>query len=155
MKRGKQAAILFLGATIVLMVDRIAKGWALTLGKQRDQWFPGLSFQLQFNRGITWGMFHASSSPYVFYLITLLVSALILFLGWYIGHRYRQGKSVLAEVLVLTGAFSNLLDRFLYHGVIDFIILSYGTWSWPTFNIADAMIVLGILWMILTDVRNS
>ncbi len=42
---------------------------------------------------------------------------------------------------VLAGAFGNVLDRLARGYVIDFIHLSH----WPIFNVADALIVLGLL----------
>jgi signal peptidase II len=55
---------------------------------------------------------------------------------------------VYAEIMVLAGAISNVIDRAFYQGVIDFVHLHIGDWSWPIFNVADVAIVCGILWMI-------
>jgi len=46
----------------------------------------------------------------------------------------------LAYWLVILGAGSNLLDRFKYGAVIDFIDFKI----WPVFNLADVMIVVGL-----------
>jgi signal peptidase II len=62
----------------------------------------------------------------------------------YAYHQYLCGNSIIGEVCVVTGSLSNLIDRVVYHGVIDFIILSYNDFSWPVFNIADTIIVLGV-----------
>jgi signal peptidase II len=54
---------------------------------------------------------------------------------------------------VLGGAVGNLLDRLIYRYVIDFVdwyVIIDGTdHHWPTWNIADAAIVVGIGLMIL------
>ncbi|OGD62548.1 hypothetical protein A2160_05885 [Candidatus Beckwithbacteria bacterium RBG_13_42_9] len=43
--------------------------------------------------------------------------------------------------LILAGGVSNLLDRFLWGGVVDFPIFGF----LPAFNLADLMIDLGII----------
>ena len=49
--------------------------------------------------------------------------------------------------LIIAGAISNLIDRFLYGYVIDFINLSI----LPIFNLSDLLIICGIgLWLIKT-----
>lgn len=51
-----------------------------------------------------------------------------------------MGKSIFILGLLSIGALSNALDRLLYGGVIDFILVHYGAWYWPTFNLADIYI---------------
>ena len=57
----------------------------------------------------------------------------------------------LAEVAVIAGASSNIIDRFWYGGVVDFILLEYEQWSWPLFNVADIVIVGGIIVMVFNS----
>ncbi|AHN24629.1 Lipoprotein signal peptidase [Gilliamella apicola] len=46
--------------------------------------------------------------------------------------------------LILGGALGNLFDR-LYHGfVVDFLDVNFGSWHYPTFNVADCAICIGI-----------
>jgi signal peptidase II len=46
-------------------------------------------------------------------------------------------------ILVLSGVISNLVDRLLRGGVIDFIDVKI----WPVFNLADIFITLGLVWL--------
>ena len=134
---------LFLG-TLIFIVDRITKMAALVCCKEGSYKVNQfLSFDLLFNRGISWGMFH-SSSDLVFLSVSLVTAIITAALCWYAYYNYRQGASIVAEVCIIAGSFSNLVDRVVYNGVIDFIVLSYGDLSWPVFNIADAVIVLGV-----------
>lgn len=55
-----------------------------------------------------------------------------------------QRRLVVALALVLGGAVGNLIDRVAYGYVIDFIAWHVGDAYWPTFNIADAVICVGI-----------
>jgi signal peptidase II len=47
---------------------------------------------------------------------------------------------------VLGGALGNLIDRMVYGEVIDWIDVHLtATYTWPTFNVADACIVVGVI----------
>jgi signal peptidase II len=46
--------------------------------------------------------------------------------------------------LILGGAIGNLLDRFRFGYVIDFLDVFVGTHHWPAFNVADSAICIGI-----------
>jgi signal peptidase II len=50
--------------------------------------------------------------------------------------------------LVLGGALGNLVDRIRYGHVVDFIAVRVtSSFTWPTFNIADVAIVVGVALM--------
>jgi lipoprotein signal peptidase len=51
--------------------------------------------------------------------------------------------------LLVSGALGNAIDRFNMGSVVDFIDVGIGTTRWPTFNVADACLVVGI-YMVLT-----
>lgn len=134
-------------ASGILLLDRMSKYAALMLLMQPINVIDFFELQLVVNRGISWGFFnttHVVSGA----LVRLCIIALIVLLCAYIHTRYKQQKSIYAEVAILSGAVSNLLDRFIYGGVIDFIHLHCGAFSWPIFNIADVAIVCGVIWMI-------
>ncbi|GAH08181.1 unnamed protein product, partial [marine sediment metagenome] len=104
---------------LVILFDRVTKWYALTAFKQEVVVNKFLSFQLTFNRGISWGMFYYRD-PLVFMGITLLIMAVTAGLIYYSVKRYQEGKSIVGETLVIAGALSNCYDRFVYQGVIDF-----------------------------------
>ena len=65
------------------------------------------------------------------------------------GHVYR---------LILGGAIGNLYDRVQYDAVRDFIEVWFGDlkgWHWPTFNVADIALVVGIGLLILRSFRSQ
>jgi len=112
-----------------------------------------LSFELVFNRGISWGFF-GSSNEFLFVLLSVIIIFFLIFFIVYIKQRYQHKQSIFAELLVMCGALSNLSDRFYYQGVVDFIVLSVDFWSWPVFNFADIFIVIGIGLMFLRGYRS-
>jgi signal peptidase II len=128
---------------LVIMFDRITKIMVLHAFSWATPLVSFFSRNVVLNRGIAGGLC-SSSNHVIFISVSLLVMAIYCFLGTYTFYRYKGNKLVLGEILVLSGGFSNIIDRFLYQGVIDFIAISYNGWMWPVFNIADAAIVMGV-----------
>lgn len=50
--------------------------------------------------------------------------------------------------LIISGAIGNLIDRYFYGYVIDFIDLYYKNFHWPAFNLADTYITIGAFLLI-------
>ncbi len=135
----------------IFFIDRLSKCIALSWCAQVPCIIsPFLSCALYFNRGISWGVFH-SESDYLFAGVSLIITMITLLIFWYAYCRYMQGHSIIGPLCVIVGSFSNLIDRVVYGGVIDFIVFSYHGWSWPVFNIADVVIVLGVALMFLQN----
>jgi signal peptidase II len=65
----------------------------------------------------------------------------------------RDRMLLIALALVVGGAVGNLIDRVVAGAVTDFIDIYVGTHHWPSFNIADSAISIGIALMALDSVR--
>lgn len=133
----------FLTLLLLTVADRCSKLFAVKAFVIPYKVTNFLSFELVFNRGISWGLF-GSESDIVFAVVNLVIIFFLIFFVVYMKQRYQHKQSVFAELLVMCGALSNVCDRFYYQGVIDFIVLSLNSWSWPVFNLADVFIVIGI-----------
>ena len=55
--------------------------------------------------------------------------------------------------LLAGGAFGNIIDRIMIGRVTDFIVWRAGSYEWPTFNIADAALVVGVI-LLFFDMKN-
>jgi len=97
------------------------------------------------NPGGAFGLF-ASSSPEVRKFIFLFVSSIVaLFILWFYkksAHNYVFFSHGLA--MIFGGAVGNLIDRFRFGKVVDFLDFYIGTYHWPAFNIADSAISIGM-----------
>ncbi len=134
---------------LVIIIDRLTKTWVLDKLHGIRHITDYLSFEFVLNRGISWGMFSSDSEATVL-MITLAVIGLILFLATFAWQRFKKDHLILGEVIILASALSNLVDRFLYRGVVDFIVFSYKGWSFPAFNVADTCIVIGVCMMFIS-----
>jgi len=133
----------FLLFCMVIVGDRLSKIWALGSCQYEIVMSQFVSFQCIMNRGVSWGLFHSENNGVFLFVSTCIAGVLSYFL-WYMYQLWIQRKSLIAPALVLGGAMSNFVDRCLYGGVIDFIVVHYGAWTWPVFNIADIAICVGI-----------
>jgi len=82
-----------------------------------------------------------------FFIIVSLIAVIVIF---FILRRTPPDRRllILALSLIVGGAVGNLIDRFAYGWVIDFIDWHFKRdYTWPTFNIADAAITGGIIMM--------
>ena len=57
--------------------------------------------------------------------------------------------------LIFGGASGNLIDRFRFGKVVDFLDFYIGTTHWPAFNIADSAISIGMAILIYHLVLNK
>jgi len=126
-----------------LVIDRLTKVWAMQHLVHAKTITPFLNLTLVWNRGVGWGLFSRTSQG-AHLMLSLFIAAVIVFFLVYTVMQYRKHVSIVCELLVLSGACSNLFDRLYYGAVIDFIELHGGGFFWPTFNIADSFIVIGI-----------
>jgi signal peptidase II len=129
---------------IVLICDRITKYWAYHYLEHGFNVSSFLSFNLTFNRGIACGIFNVPDEM-IFWSVNCFVITLYCAFAFFFYQRMHAALELIGATFILAGGISNILDRFLYHGVIDFIIFSIGFWSCPAFNIADAAIMFGVM----------
>ena len=79
---------------------------------------------------------------------TLLAIVLLVVFLWRLEPEVRL--SAFALGIIFGGALGNLIDRLSYGEVIDFLDFHlWGGYTWPTFNLADSAIVVGVAILML------
>lgn len=139
---------------LLLILDRIVKRIIVHAHVCPIKMLPFLACKPTFNRGISWSMF-SNTGPIGFYIITAIIGLFLFGFAWYTHKRAESDHNTFGEMLVLVGGTSNFLDRLIYGGVVDFIQISYGRWSFPIFNFADIYIVLGVGMMIYSTITEE
>jgi signal peptidase II len=102
-----------------------------------------LSLEVHYNRGVAFSLL-SSLGPYLKWLQVGLIGAMTLYLlreGWVRNFPLSIG-------LVLGAALSNLYDRFVHVGVVDYVAWHCG-FDYAVFNLADVLIDIGIGWLLL------
>jgi len=97
-------------------------------------------FSYSTNTGSLFGLFEGYNL--LFIILTLIV---IIFIIYYINKNKVSYYEEISLSLILGGAVGNLIDRIVYNGVIDFINLRI----WPSFNIADSCITIGVIGLMI------
>lgn len=109
------------------------------------------SFRYIENPGAAWGVLAgADESIRVPFFIIVSLAAMVLILGFFRRLEERQKLLIFGLSLVFGGAIGNFIDRLHQSYVIDFIDWYVGRYHWPTFNVADAAITVGV-GLLLTD----
>ena len=84
--------------------------------------------------------------------IFLIVVAFLIIgvLLYYIKRNKIEKKiDIIALSFVIGGSLGNLIDRIVRGYVIDFISIKIGNYNFPIFNVADALIVVGVILLLL------
>lgn len=102
------------------------------------------------NTGAAWSMFAGQS----FWLGLLALATLGAMFWWRRTLGLDQRSAQPAFGLLCGGIAGNLVDRFLHGHVIDFLDFHFGAYTYPTFNVADSAICVGVLWYILWSLRQ-
>lgn len=94
------------------------------------------------NEGIVFGFAQGKNNILIFFSIAAIGG-----IFWFYMH-FNTIPELYTDIvfgLILAGAFGNLWDRIFHHHVRDFIDVHLGMkYHWPTFNIADSLICIGV-----------
>jgi signal peptidase II len=137
---------IFLFIAIFFIVDRFLKNLALKKGSEEsiNLFFNNFYFNFQANENIAFSLPIPNNLAIIIasFLVVLLISCLVyLFLK-----KISNKLPIFLLFTIILGAISNLLDRYLYGYVVDYLNLTWFT----VFNLADVMISLSaFVWIFL------
>ena len=143
----------FAGVVLVVLILDLATKLAA------EVWLPhylgvpilGDLFQLRlvYNRGAAFGINVGAYSRWVF--MALSIAALFVLGGMLRTTRAGDRVRLYALALICAGAAGNLVDRFRSpRGVVDFLDFTFGTFHFPTFNVADSAVTCGAVLLALS-----
>jgi signal peptidase II len=137
-------------AVAIVAVDQATKAWIVAnVDPGRPLILVGENLRLivSHNTGALFGLFR-DQAP-LFALVSVAVIGLIV---WYHGHSGRSRYLSIALGLLLGGAIGNLIDRFRFGYVVDFVDAGIGNLRWYTFNVADSAISIALLMLLLAAI---
>ena len=140
-----QKILAFLVAIAWFVADYFSKLWALeTLGNGVVMRLtPWMDFKLAFNKGAAFSLF-ADGSGWQRGCFMGIATVIGLWLCYAIIFERTNALTRFAYASILGGAIGNLYDRILHGKVVDFISWHIGNAYWPTFNVADVGICVGV-----------
>lgn len=123
-------------------LDRISKVWVLNslVGKPITVIKDFFLLRHLENEGAAFSILQGKT---IFLIImTSLVSLVLLYI--LIKYKHRLLRTSLS--MILAGALGNLFDRIFREGrVVDFIEFHFGSYYFPSFNVADMLVVCGTI----------
>jgi len=139
----RSIVILLLVMSSALLIDQAIK--SIFLGGFR-LYSPYIDLILVFNKGVVFSMF-AFLEGALKWIQLVLLAGVIGYTLWL------KRTCYLIPVGILAGAgFSNVADRFMHGGVVDYVYWHYG-FDFAVFNAADVMIDFAVLWLLLLNFR--
>jgi signal peptidase II len=151
-QRLKAYRLLWMIAGVIFVLDQASKLWVnaripfnplhLHGGSRDIPVIDGFFYLIHVgNTGAAWSMFSGQSVL----LATLAAVTLIAIYFWRHTLGLRERLSQVAFGLLCGGIVGNLVDRLLHGHVIDFLDLHFGSYIYPTFNVADSAICVGVI----------
>jgi len=130
---------------LFLLADQSLKWLALRNWQNSRLFFPHFGWEPYLNPGIAFSI----RLPNYFIILATLPMVLLIAYLFHKDLKNNKLRTVFGWALALTGAVSNLIDRIVYHQVVDYFLI-----GWSIINIADIMIVAG-LGLYLLSLRNQ
>ncbi|MDD9898332.1 MAG: signal peptidase II [Candidatus Melainabacteria bacterium] len=133
---------------LVLVLDRLTKIWAMTELKSKAavEILPGvLEFRYAENTGIAFSLLN--DMPMLLTLVNSLIVLALIYWAW------SQKQFGLGMILIIAGGLGNLIDRFLYGYVVDFINPLFIDFA--VFNISDIALNIGVAIIIWESISES
>lgn len=136
-----------------IYTKRIVLEWFMA-GKPAFQVNEYLNIVLVYNPGVSFGLLDnlGDNSPLA---VMALTSIILLILAWWIGRElltsdrvWQRSLLIIAQAGIIGGGIGNLIDRFRFGAVVDFLDFHVQNYHWPAFNVADAAISIAAIAML-------
>ena len=133
---------------IIVVLDLLSKNWALNLIFSPPRQIALTSFlnlTPVWNSGISFGLFQ--NQQLVGTRVIPFLAVLVVLWLFFTLHEL-SALQRFAAGLISGGAIGNVIDRFRFERVVDFVDVHIGIYHWPAFNLADSAIFLGVVFWI-------
>src|SRR5712675_670385 len=129
----------------IYLMDQSSKAWAVRRLRFADQTIIKgvLDFVYAENPGIAFGQLQEGGAFGRWFFVILAGLAAIAVFVYFVRTPRTDDRVLGACALLLAGILGNLTDRVRLGFVIDFILVHAGSYHRPTFNVADASILVG------------
>lgn len=140
---------------IALALDGVTKIWAeQALEPYQPVPVIGDYFRLTlgYNTGVAFGLF-ANMGVGPLLVTGVVIVGLAIWLTYTLHRGDFPAMAVWPMGLLLGGAVANFIDRLLGGGVVDFLDVGVGALRWPTFNLADSLIVVSLFTLMVMSLK--
>ena len=85
----------------------------------------------------------------------LFIAVMIILILLAVNYGKNKAGEFSCVIVIMSAAFSNFIDRIRMGGVYDFISISFDNFYWPTFNFADTIITISVLYLLIKTIKNN
>jgi len=136
---------------LVVVLDQASKFWILgrfTEYQVVEVW-PVFNLTLVFNKGAAFSFLADAGGWQQYFFIGLAAVVSLVLLVWLRNMRAHERLTAWGVALVLGGAVGNLIDRLVHGKVVDFLQWHWEQYYFPSFNLADSAITLGVILLLI------
>ena len=138
-------------SVVVVVLDQFSKFWMLASFDEYEVLtvWPVFNLTLVFNTGAAFSFLSDAGGwqRWFFVAIGVVVSAVMVV--WLGKLQPRERLTAYGLAFVIGGAIGNLIDRVWLGKVVDFLQWHWQDWYWPSFNLADSAITLGVVLLLI------
>lgn len=140
---------LLIYSIIFLLIDQISKGLINLYMNVNEsiKLFDLLSITYVHNTGAAFSMLEGARWLFI---ILGIVAMNVIFI-FFIKDKELNNFEIITYSLLLSGIMGNLIDRFLYGYVIDFIDVNI--FNFAIFNLADSFMVIGVILLMIGMIK--
>lgn len=152
-RNGSNALAWLLLSVAVIAVDQLTKAWVLSSLPEFTPVtvVPGFwNWFRTYNTGAAFSLLSDAGGwqKYFFLVMAVVISGVLV--AWLAKTPRAAWRIAAPYALIIGGALSNnAIDRMLRGHVVDFIQWYVGPYYWPSFNLADSAIMLGVAGLLL------
>lgn len=141
----------------VIILDQVSKGIVLARLHPYEpvHVLPFFNLTLAFNTGAAFSFLSSSGKWHQWFFTAFAIVMSVILVIWLLRTKAEQRLQSAGISLILAGAVGNLIDRFSYGHVIDFLNFHIQHHHWPIFNIADSAICIGAALLIIDMLKNN
>jgi signal peptidase II len=140
----------------VVFLDQLTKTWIRLVFDEFETLvvWPVFNLTLVYNTGAAFSFLSNAGGWQRWFFIALGVIVCIVLVVWLSRLSAAERLSGYGLALVIGGAIGNIIDRVWLGKVVDFLQWHWNDWYWPTFNIADSAITLGVVLLLIDGFRS-
>ena len=113
------------------------------------------SLTLAYNSGAAFSFLSSQGGWQRWFLSIVAIIVSLFLVSWLRRMKQGEGWQACSMALILGGALGNLYDRMMHGYVVDFLLVYYKDWYFPSFNLADVAITLGAAMLVLDMFREQ
>ena len=136
---------------LVVVLDQLSKAWIMASFQDYEvlRVWPVFNLTLVYNTGAAFSFLSDAGGWQRWFFVVIAVTVSAAMVVWLARLDERERLTAYGLALVVGGAVGNLIDRIWLGKVVDFLQWHWQDWYWPSFNLADSAITLGVVLLLI------